>query len=107
MSSNINVAMAKGVGWMVLVRLAERSVGLISTLILVRLLMPSDFGLIAMATSIIALFELLTAFSFDMALIQNQSAEDHHYHTAWTLNVLLGLLSTGVVIAIAPAISNG
>ncbi|MCP5142587.1 MAG: lipopolysaccharide biosynthesis protein [Chromatiales bacterium] len=106
MSSNINVAMAKGVGWMVLVRLAERSVGLISTLILVRLLMPSDFGLIAMATSIIALFELLTAFSFDMALIQNQSAEDHHYHTAWTLNVLLGLLSTGVVIAIAPAIST-
>ncbi|MCB1733929.1 MAG: lipopolysaccharide biosynthesis protein [Gammaproteobacteria bacterium] len=105
MQAGLNKAMAKGVGWMVLLRFSERAVGFISTLILVRLLMPSDFGLIAMATSIVALLELLTAFSFDMALIHNQAAEDHHYHTAWTLNVLLGAISTVLLVLIAPWVS--
>lgn len=102
MSENINRDMAKGVGWMVLLRFAERGVGLFSTLILVRLLMPADFGLIAMATSIMAVLELMTAFGFDMALIQNRDAERHHYDTAWTFNVLFGISAALALVAIAP-----
>lgn len=81
--------MATGAAWMVAFKLIERSIGLISTLILARLLLPEDFGLIAMATSVIAVVELLQAFNFDMALIQNQNATNADYDSAWTLNVLL------------------
>lgn len=102
MSENINREMAKGVGWMVLLRFAERGVGLISTLILVRLLEPTDFGLIAMATSIIAVLELMTAFGFDMALIQNRDAVRHHYDTAWTFNALFGISAALALVAVAP-----
>jgi O-antigen/teichoic acid export membrane protein len=42
-------------------RMIVRALGALSTLILARLLAPSDFGLIAMATSLIALLELLSA----------------------------------------------
>src|SRR5207253_10876473 len=71
--------------------LVERSLGLVSTLILVRLLSPQDFGIVAMALSFISLAEMLTGFGFDVALIQNQTAEERHYHTAWTCNALVGL----------------
>jgi lipopolysaccharide exporter len=95
--------MVSGAAWMVLFKLAERSLGLISTLILVRLLSPHDFGLVAMAASFIFMAELLTGFGFDVALIQNQSAEERHYHTAWTCNVLLGLgIFLVMLVAAAP-----
>ena len=80
--------MAKGAAWMVLFKLLERGLGLASTLVLARLLIPADFGIVAMATSVIGLLEILAGFSFDIALIQKQDAEEHHYHTAWTLNLL-------------------
>jgi len=90
---SVGHAMAKGAVWMVFFRVVERSIGLVSTVILARLLIPADFGLVAMAMSLIAILELMNSFSLDMALIQNQSATEHHYNTAWTLNVLMGLIS--------------
>lgn len=80
--------MASGAAWMVSARVIDKVLGLISTLILARLLAPADFGLVAMAVSIVALSELLSAFSFDTALVANAKPPESHYHTAWTLNVL-------------------
>jgi O-antigen/teichoic acid export membrane protein len=39
----------RGAGWVIAWRLGVRVLGLISTLILVRLLVPADFGLLALA----------------------------------------------------------
>lgn len=95
--------LASGAAWMVLFKLAERTLGVISTLILARLLVPADFGLIAMATAFVAMLELLGAFGFDIALIHRQDATRAHYDTAWTFNVAVGaLLAVAVVAASGP-----
>lgn len=86
---------------MVFARLATRGLGVVSTLVLARVLMPEDFGLIAMATSIVGLTELLRAFGFDTALIQDQNAQREHYDTAWTLNALLGIAAGALVALLA------
>ena len=91
---------------MVLFKLIERSLGIVSTVILVRLLIPEDFGLIAMAMSIIAALELMGAFGFDMALIQNQDADRDHYNTAWTFNVIFAASSAILLVAIAIPAAN-
>ncbi len=94
--------MAKGAVWMVLFKLTERSLGLISTIILARLLVPEDFGLIALAMSMIAALELMSAFSFDIVLIQKQDdTSDGHYNTAWTFNVLFGVISAAILVLLA------
>ncbi len=98
--------MARGAVWMVLFKLIERSLGLVSTLILARLLVPADFGLVAMALSFIFMAELLTAFGFDVALIQNQNASLEHYNTAWTGNFLLGISVTLLMVALAVPIAH-
>ena len=94
--------MAIGVAWNTLFKVARRGLGLISTLILARLLVPADFGLVALATAIVGAFELMTAFNFEVALIQNQSAERRHYDTAWTFNVLFGV-TTGAILTVMAA----
>lgn len=97
---HVRKKMASGVAWMAGARMIVRALGALSTLVLARLLAPSDFGLIAMATSLIALLELLSAFSFDLALIRRPDSTSDDFDTAWTLNVLFA-----VAIAIALFIS--
>jgi PST family polysaccharide transporter len=99
--SNINQRMAKGIFWMVCARLMDRSIGIVSTLILARVLVPADFGLVAMATAIAGILDLLGAFSFDLALIQKAKADNHHYDTVWTFNVLFGIFCAFGLIALA------
>lgn len=106
MATSVQGQMATGAIWMVLFKLVERSLGLISTLILARLLGPADFGIVAMAISFIAMAELLTALSFDIAIIQNQQATEAHYNTAWTCNVLLNLSVTIIMLALAAPIAE-
>jgi O-antigen/teichoic acid export membrane protein len=93
---------ANGAIWMVTFKMIERAVGLVSTLILVRLLVPHDFGLVAMGVSLIGILEMLTAFSFDIAIIRNREAKDADLNTAWTMGVLLGLAMAAAMAALAP-----
>ena len=93
---------AAGAAWMILMRVCDRLLGLASTLILARLLTPSDFGVVAMAMSFIALIELAGAFSFEIALIQRSNPTREHYDTAWTLNLCFSLLCAGMIVVLAP-----
>lgn len=86
---------------MVVFKLLERSIGLFSMIFLARLLMPADFGVVALATAIIAILEVFGAFSFDIALIQRADADSGYYNTAWTFNVIIGAAACLLVIALA------
>ena len=79
----------------------DRSIGLISTLILARLLIPEDFGVVAMCMSVIAGLQLFMAFGFDVVLIQKQDATRDHYDTVFTLNIMLSLVTCGAVATTA------
>ena len=104
--TSVSRQMAAGIAWMSLMRVGIKGLGLFSTVILARLLVPADFGLVAMAMSVISAFELLRAFNFDVALIQRQDADKSFYDTAWTLNILFGVVLGVLVLAIAiPAAS--
>lgn len=85
---------------MTLLMLVNRVIGLLSTIILARLLLPEDFGIVVMCSSVIGGLAIFTAFGFDIALIHKQDAGPDHYDTAWTCQVILGTL-VAICIAIA------
>jgi len=91
---------------MVLFRLFDRSIGIVSTTILARILVPADFGLVAMAMSVIAIIELATAFSFELALIQKANPVREHFDTAWTLNILIALGGAVLTAALAYPVAS-
>jgi len=98
----LNRRIARGAAWMVGLRFADRCVGFLSTIVLARLLVPADFGLVALAMAMMAAVAVFGEFGLELALIQNQKAERHHYDTAWTLGLLRGLSAT-VIIALTAA----
>lgn len=79
-----------------------RGIGFVSTLILVRLLAPADFGLIAMCTVIVGLTDVLFEFGLDTAIIQNGKLTESYVHTAWTIRLLQSIVVAGILIAGAP-----
>ena len=85
---------------MLLFRMADRILGFVSTIILARLLVPADFGLVAMAMSVIAIVDIINSFGFDMALIQKDEPTKDHFNTVWTLQICLSL-ACGLLIALA------
>ncbi len=99
--AGIGRSMAKGSAWMIAARLAVRGIGLISMMVLARLLLPEDFGLVALATLLVALLEVMSEFSFDVVLIQNREATRSHYDTAWTLSIMRGAVIAVLLLALA------
>lgn len=91
---------------MIAFRLADRSLGLISMLVLARLLVPQDFGVVAMAMSVVGLLELLTAFGFDIALIHKKENDRDEWDTAWTFGVVFGLGTAAVLGAAATPMAS-
>ena len=100
---SIGKLMAKGAGWMVMLRFLVRIIGFVRTVILARLLVPADFGLVALAMMILGLAEAVTKLRPDFALIQNTQAERLHYDTVWTITVIRGAVMAIVLALLAAA----
>jgi len=91
---------------MVGIRWAVRGMGVISTLILARLLVPEDFGLVALAVSYAAIVEGFTEMPMGQALIRFRDAGRSMYDSAWTLTVVRGLAIAILMIASASLVSR-
>lgn len=81
-------------------KMLDKVTGLVSTIILARMLTPGDFGLVAMAMVLLGAMYLLVSFSFDVSLIQKQNATRDDYDTAWTFTILFSAICA-VILAIA------
>jgi len=94
--------MVDGTIWMLFSKFVERGLGLVSTLVLLRLLSPDDFGLVATAMLVYGLVDILVTFGFDVALIQTRNVDRSHYDTAWTLQIIFYTTIAVVLSCIAP-----
>ena len=103
---SVNRRVAAGALLMVLLRLGFRLIGIVSTLVLVRLLQPADFGLVAIATVTYSVLDTLSDLSFEAALIRMAKPERVHYDTAWTIGLARGVLVMTGLLASAPLVAH-
>lgn len=83
---------AVGSAVLVLLRVLIRVIGLISTMVLFRLLAPDDFGVVALATLILGFFEVISEISLDQALVRKSHPTTDDYNLVWSLNALRGVV---------------
>lgn len=92
---------ARGAGWVAGFRLVTRLLGVVSTLTLVRLLGPGDFGLVALAGGFSQMVDAVTNLSVHEAIVREPKPDRAMYDTAFTMSLMRGLLTGGVVAAAA------
>lgn len=89
--------------WMVGARWLIRGIGLASTLVLARLLKPSDFGVVAMATFVVGLIEVFGETGMVLFLVRHPNPERRHFDTVWTLRLMTACLAALALVLLAPA----
>jgi lipopolysaccharide exporter len=92
---------AKGAGWTIGWRFATRGIGFCSTLILVRLLTPEDFGIVSLAIGFFQMLDQVAGFGVEGAIIRANRADRAIYDSAFTINVVRGTLTSAVLAATA------
>lgn len=82
--------------------LIDKLLGLVSTLVLARILAPEDFGIIAIAMIVINFFELLVMTGTSQYLIQKETIDNDDINTCWTLDICLRVGIALSLLLIAP-----
>ncbi len=88
--------LGRGTVWIGASQVVTNLLGLVSTLILARALAPADFGLVALATTMLAVVTSVTELSLGSALVQHRSPTEAHLDTAWTLSLARSVLLASV-----------
>lgn len=86
---------------MVSSRLFSRVFDLVTMLVLARLLLPADFGLVAIAMTLVSIVEAVLELPVNQALLSLPNITTPQYDTAFTLSAARGLLLTSVLLVAA------
>lgn len=92
--------------WDFLGKLGTHASSFIVTIILARLLEPSDFGLIAIVMVLFSIANIFSDIGLGGALIQRRKVLPIHYSSVFYFNIFVGLLLTVLVFFAAPFIAS-
>ncbi len=93
---------ARGSILLFLSRSLSKIILLARTVIVARFLFPHDIGLFGLATLLMTIVELPFQTGFNSAIIQDEGEVHHHLDSAWTVNIIRGVLLAGILFLIAP-----
>lgn len=89
---------AAGAALFVAMRWSQRVIGLVSTIVLARLLSPEDFGIVSICTGYFLVLDSFTDFGLRTAIIRDERADRSFLDTVFTLQLLRGILLAAVVV---------
>src|SRR3989344_6689687 len=96
----------QGGKWMFLNTVIQKLFSLVSLFILARLLLPRDFGIIAIMLIVPPMLDILTSIDFESALIHKKINPYPFLNGIWTLNVIRSFLIFAVVFLTGPLIAK-
>ncbi len=105
-SESLSQKVARGGLWVFSLRITNRGLGFIRTIILARLLAPSDFGLLGIAMLAISTLETFSQTGFQAALVQKKENIECFLDTAWTVSVIRGIVLFAILFFSAPIIAE-
>jgi len=92
--------------WVYATNIAEHVFSLIRVIILARLLVPYDFGLVGIALLSVSLMEVFTVTGFEQALVQKKGDIKAYLDTAWSISVVRGVILALILFGAAPLVST-
>lgn len=102
---SIRASFVKGIGYIAVAKYSGIVIGLVITSILARILTPSDFGMIAIATVFIVFFSLLSDMGIAPAIIQFKQLTKNDFSSIFGFTFWIGLLLALLFYWLSPKIA--
>lgn len=97
---------ASGVRWSILENILTQLFGFLIGIVLARLLTPSDYGTVGVLVIFIAIANVFVDCGFAIGLIRKNNRTEEDLSTAFYFNVIIGLISYGIMFFIAPLVAD-
>ncbi|CUQ67386.1 lipopolysaccharide biosynthesis protein [Candidatus Nitrospira inopinata] len=91
-----------GFGWITLVKYSNDILGFLTTLLLAKLLVPEDFGLVAVAGMVIEALRIFKDLGLSQALIYRQDDVERASHTMFIMVIALNVVVFLCAVLISP-----
>lgn len=98
--------MISGMSWKFAERLGAQGVSFIVSMVLARLLMPDDYGTVAIINIFISIADVLLTSGLSSALIQNPKVENIDYSTVFYCNLFLSCVLYALLFLSAPFLAE-
>ncbi len=95
-----------GVVWTVLERFSASGVSFVVSIVLARVLMPDDYGLVAMVMIFITLADVFINSGFNTALIQKKDADELDFSTVFWCSMVVSILIYMILFLSAPLVGD-
>lgn len=102
----MRAAVARGALALGATRIVINLAALGSLVVVARLLTPEDFGVVAIATTLLGIIIAVTELSVGSALVQRAEVTQQHIDSAWSLALLRSLLMAAAFAAAALPLAN-
>ncbi len=103
---NLKKSAVSGMAWTGAERLATQVLRFFISLVMARLLAPSDYGVVGMLAIFLAIAGTFQDSGFAAALIQKKDKTEVDYSTAFFFNLAVAMAFYGVLFAAAPLIAH-
>ncbi len=103
---NLKEQTISGVKWNVISRFSSQGISFIIGLILARLLVPADYGIVGMVGIFFAIANTFIDSGFGSALIRKNNCSETDYSTAFYFNTIVGLACCVILSISAPFIAD-
>lgn len=105
-SANLKGVAAKGLFWSAMERFGAQGIQFIFGIMIMRILMPSDYGLLAMILIFKGVGETLIDSGFGSALIWKKTPTANDYSTVFYFNITISFVLYVIFFFLAPVISR-
>ena len=92
----------RGAAWNTFGVWFQKAIGIVATVAIARLLMPTDYAIAGLAGAAMGFFRVLTAHGFGYALVQRKELDEITCHSIFWFLSFVGLGLGGIVVLIAP-----
>jgi teichuronic acid exporter len=106
MSKSIKIELLSGLKWVAMGRILTQLISWSMTFFVLRLLSPSDYGLVALSGAITVLFGLIAEFGFAAAITQARVIEKNQLASLFGFALLLNIGFTLLLVITAPLIAS-
>ena len=96
----------KGIFWSTIERFSNQGMSFLFSVILARMLDPSDFGIIAMITIFFAVAQSFVDSGFSNALVRKTDRREEDLSTCFYFNIGVGIMAYIVLFLIAPLVAS-
>ncbi len=103
---NIKNKVLSGVVWKFAERILSQGVTFVVSLVIARILLPEDYGMIAMISVFINIAIVLVSNGFNSALIQGQSVTEEDFSTLFWSSLFISISIYIILFLLAPLISK-